>query len=373
MADWTQIPYDLISMIANRIPAIEDFLALSAVCRSWRSVYVHKSWSPAPVFPWLMLSESRDNQSTRAFFSFHKNRRYLLPLPEAHGRRCWGSSCGWIVTIGLDLQIHLLNPITRNRIDLPPQSTFSRQPIIGNPHWFRTHFIHKAFVFNRQFRTEDDLLVMAIHGQNNHLAFSRPGYNSWVTVETSFPCLFKDVTVFDGKIFAVCNSGNLVLVENVDVDDNGSPTARQIASPPNFADGQEKLYLVESSGELLMLCRRRTRSIVDFSLETISFDAYRFDFDDEVWVGLGGLGDRALFIGDNNSLSISSVDDANCDANCIYFTDDDSERWPVDEDDHGKSDIGMYNMADRSIRFLDFGEDFAIHYSCPVWVSPAVT
>lgn len=184
-------------MIANRIPTIEDFLALSSVCHSWRSVYTNKNWSPCPYFPWLMLSESKHNQPTWAFFSFYKNKRHLVPLPEAQGRRCWGSSCGWIFTIGLDLQMHLLNPITRVRINLPPHSTFSQEftlELAATRDWYRTHFVHKAFVFKMSKR-KGDILVMVIHGKNCCLAFARPGFSSWVTVESSTPYVFKDVRV----------------------------------------------------------------------------------------------------------------------------------------------------------------------------------
>ncbi|KAF6141662.1 hypothetical protein GIB67_001214 [Kingdonia uniflora] len=41
---------------------------------------------------------------------------------EARGKKYLGSSFGWLFTIGLDIEIHLLNPITRVQIRLPPQS-----------------------------------------------------------------------------------------------------------------------------------------------------------------------------------------------------------------------------------------------------------
>ncbi|XAR69575.1 hypothetical protein NMG60_11001222 [Bertholletia excelsa] len=382
MVDWSSLPYDLVFMIANRIPAIEDFLAFSAVCHSWRSVYVNKSWSPSPHFPWLMLCENRADESNRAFFSFQKKRCHLLPLPQAQERRCWGSSCGWLVTIGLDLQIHLLNPVTQIRIALPPQSTFPHQPTFiaaENRGWYRAHFIHKAFVFKTPVNGKrDELAVMAIHGMmNDHLAVAKPGYDSWVTVETSPLFVYEDVTVFKDKIFAICGSGTLVLIE---IDGANSPRAKQISPPPDGALPWQKLYLVESSGELLLVYRIIGR-LDDFSLGTISFEVYKFDFKANKWVRKDELGDQALFVGDNNSVSIACSSANCCKPNSIYFADDTSERRPGCQV-QGNSDVGVYNMSNRSIKSLEYGVDFNIlqsggnfilNYSVPVWVIPSLS
>ena len=40
------------------------------------------------------------------------------------------------------------------------------------------------------------------------------------------------------------------------------------------------------------------------------------------WVKVHSLGDQALFVGDNSSVSLSASSFNGCKANCIYFTDD---------------------------------------------------
>ncbi|KAA8517262.1 hypothetical protein F0562_017555 [Nyssa sinensis] len=377
--DWSRLPYDLIATIANQLTVIEDFLAFSGVCRSWRSVYRNRNWTPGPQFPWLMLSENR-NETTRCFFSFFKNKRLVSSLPEARGRRCWGSACGWLITIGVDLEIHLLNPITQICIDLPSQSTFCNQPFLaGNAvthSTYRTSFINKAFVFKYSSHLNnigDGFMVMAIHGKDNSLAFARPGYDSWVTVETSSPFVFRDVVLFEGQIFAICDAGTLVAVE---IDGSGPPRAIQFAAPPTGHCPWNQIYLVESLGDLLLLFRCATRSVYDFSMETISFEVYKFDFSTKEWMKLNELGYRALFVGDNCSMSLSASEVFNCKSNnSIYFTDDNVEWWPTcEEEQHGRFDMGVYNMADGSIEsLLDLGDDSPLHYSCPIWVMPAIS
>lgn len=185
--------------------------------------------------------------------------------------------------------------------------------------------------------------------------------------------MFSKMSEFDGRIFAVCDSGALLVVEDNADGPSSAASVRQVASPPNGAMDWEKMYLVESYGELLLLCRRLARSIIDFSLETVSFEVYKYDFNGQEWIELEELGDRALFIGDNHSMSLSSSDDVSCKANSIYFTDDNPGRWPASEEDHGKCDTGVYNMADRSIQSLDFDEDFTLNYPCPLLVTPALS
>ncbi|XP_028105608.1 probable F-box protein At4g22165 [Camellia sinensis] len=182
MVDCSQLPYDIIRLIAIRLHAVEDFLSFSFVCHSWRSFYLTKSWTPGPQIPWLMLSDN-ENSDIRSFFSLYKNKVYELELPEARGRRCWGSPHGWIVIIGSDLEIHLLNPFSRACINLPPQSTFDSQFDFHSA-WYK--FIDKAIIIkksNESHTIEEEFLVMVIYGPHQDLAFSRPGYSSWVNVE----------------------------------------------------------------------------------------------------------------------------------------------------------------------------------------------
>lgn len=162
MADWSKLPYDIIHVIAAYLEAIEDFLAFSAVCRSWRSVYLARQWLPGRQFPWLMLSD-HENSSVRLFVSLYRKKVYSFELPEAHCKQCFGSSI-WLSTIGSDFKIHLLNEFRRVCLDLPTKS--SLQIHFDNiQSWY--HYIDKVLVVNKpftSFENKEDLVVIIIYG-----------------------------------------------------------------------------------------------------------------------------------------------------------------------------------------------------------------
>ncbi|KAI3444324.1 hypothetical protein Pfo_000989 [Paulownia fortunei] len=372
MADWSKLPYDIIHKVAAYLMAIEDFLAFSAVCCSWRSVYLAKQWHQAPQVPWLMFC-GNENCSNRSFISLYRNKVYNSELPEAHGRRCWGSSSGWLVTLGNDLKIHLLNPFTRVSISLPPKS--SLQIHFGEIlDWYE--IIEKAFVFKKpctSHANEEDLLVMIIYGPLKQLAFCRPGYGSWKSIKDNSHAGFIDVTYVKDQIFALCDMGSLVVID-IDglavIDINGPhPRGHVALSLPQW--DWEQLFLVESSGDLWMVYQNHTGNHRRSSIESIEFFIYSFDFNKKRWIRLSNLGNHAIFVGDNCSImSIRAPDCFNCKSNRIYFVGKEMEkRWPYREVHVA---LGVYNLTNGISKPLCCGPEIPKYYSFPLWVVPTV-
>lgn len=59
-----------------------------------------------------------------------------------------------------------------------------------------------------------------------------------------------------------------------------------------------------------------------FSDQTVKFDIYKLDFSRNTWEFAKCIGDQALFLGINQSLSLSTRDFPDLQANWIHFTDD---------------------------------------------------
>lgn len=372
MVDWCQLPYDLVTAIANQLHSFKDFLVFSAVCRSWRSVYLNKNWSPGPQLPWLMLSEDR-NIETRGFYSLDEKALHNLGLNEIRGKRCWGSSSGWLVTTGIDREIEMLNPITRVRLGLPSQFMFPKQSHIAMIlDWSR--LIYKAIVIKMPFVSrefEDEYVVMAIYGLEKHLAFAKPGYDSWVPVRSSLNRSFRDVTHFEGRIFALCEMGTLVHCE---IDGPEPPRARYIAPAPEYDWGVwDQIYLVESSGHLLMVIRHDYDISTEYYYETTGFKVFKFDLGTRKWKELKDLGDCALFLGQCSSMSLSASSVSDCEPNSIYFTVDKLKRWWKYRVNQVGRDMGVYNIADKSFKHLYSGADSPSYYSCPTWLVPSLS
>uniref|UniRef100_A0A7N2LBQ0 KIB1-4 beta-propeller domain-containing protein n=1 Tax=Quercus lobata TaxID=97700 RepID=A0A7N2LBQ0_QUELO len=66
------------------------------------------------------------------------------------------------------------------------------------------------------------------------------------------------------------------------------------------------------------------------------------------WVKVHSLGDQALFVGDNSSVSLSASSFNGCKANCIYFTDDNKLNYAYTAEGGGY-DIGAFRMQERKI------------------------
>ncbi|XP_021769494.1 uncharacterized protein At1g65760-like [Chenopodium quinoa] len=56
--------------------------------------------------------------------------------------------------------------------------------------------------------------------------------------------------------------------------------------------------------------------------QTINFKVYKFNFETKIWVQVNDLGDVAMILGSNTSMSIRASRIHNCRRNCIYFSND---------------------------------------------------
>ena len=155
-----------------------------------------------------MLSETLSTDM-RHFFSLCDNNRYQLQLSEVQGKRCWGSRHGWVVTLGLDYETHLLHLIEKVQIPLPTLNTI--RTLATTEEWF--HLVHKFVLLKDPFH-ELSFLVIAIFGPVNRLAFARVAFNrggeevalnrrgqgQWAIVTNPDNLKFNDVACFNDKI-----------------------------------------------------------------------------------------------------------------------------------------------------------------------------
>lgn len=144
MVDWSSLPVELLGLIAKQLRFAQDYVRFGAVCKSWRWVILQRDGSLCSLLPLLMLAEKEFND-LREFCCPFIDRMFKLYLPEIRGKRCWGSSDGWLVTIGSDFQMCLLNPLTRKQILLPPLHKCSNlNTLICSPEEFRDYFVCKV-------------------------------------------------------------------------------------------------------------------------------------------------------------------------------------------------------------------------------------
>ncbi|KAI8569443.1 hypothetical protein RHMOL_Rhmol02G0279600 [Rhododendron molle] len=384
--NWAELPEDLLVLTANKITLFEDFLSFSGVCRSWRSVAINDNFKGCEQIPWLMLSD-KDKPDERKFVSLRKGGVIrTVNLPEVRGKRCL-ETLGWFVTIAQDGEMNLLHPFTRVQINLPHVTTFKDYHM--RTFHNNTSVIRKAVLSSPPEDSKDYALAVA-YGEKGYLGFWRPGDESWNDVKISVLPI-RDIIFHEGLFYGVMGRGFVF-----DFDVRGpDPTWTWIASdiPDMYtrtglnrqlytSTGRNKqLFIVESKGEVLVVIRdlsmpnfcddhhyvpdNTNRSRVDY--RTRRFQVFQATPREKVkWVEIMSLGDNALFLGDNASVSVDASRFPGIKANCIYYTD---EHWEFRKRG-GLKHMGIYCLEDG--RNNPCYEEQSSNLVCPpLWVNPS--
>ncbi|KAL2557452.1 ABC transporter family protein [Forsythia ovata] len=374
MADWTDLPMDILVVIAESLTVIEDFTSFSAVCKEWQSAtaILKKKPSLPTRYPRIMLSEKVDTMDQRN-------------QDDPSGRRCLGAHYGWLFTVGFDLQINLLHPFSRQQICLPPFLTFPAQRYEYDETYMPQEdiesFVKKiAISSNPQSKNNlhdynHECVILAIYGEFGVLAFARLGDTLWTNIQVP-SCCYDDVLYHKGRFYAVDCHGVVVVC---DINDNNDPKAIVVAPAPSETHDQIQKYLVESSGDLLLVSRIRGGTLfegddddnkkalyytIDFSI--LRLEEYHEEGNNYAYklTKVNTLEDRALFLGNNVSTSLPSSECIK--ANCIYFTDDNHELFCIGEPGGGGRDTGIFDIENGIIQSNYAGESRSC-LSPPLW------
>ncbi|XP_052520145.1 uncharacterized protein LOC128071305 [Budorcas taxicolor] len=337
MADWAGLQHDLVIEIAERVPSMESYNSLGAVCKSWRDAAT-KGHLNQKAFegPWLMHAEKGEEKGSspeqqqqegmREFSSVSlggKTRKIFLP--EASKKRCL--SCrDWLLVVAEDeIQACLLHPLSRVQINLPKLNNL--------PHYdsmisYNLHFVEKV-VLSADPSSTSDFIVIVIWGRRNRLGLCKPGDTSWTAMDEWLDPFF-DIVYCNNKLYALDWDSRVV---TCDVD--GQKFHQVFALPPQLIP---KKYLVEFWEKFLIVYRHI--DIQEDFYKTEGFTVFEVNIEDGTSVEVKDLGNKALFLGYNSSFSIECSDFNNCKPNCIYFTDDSMDIYLSFEEGGGK-DMGI--------------------------------
>ncbi|XP_059451395.1 uncharacterized protein LOC132182223 [Corylus avellana] len=193
--------------------------------------------------------------------------------------------------------------------------------------------------------TSDDCIVVAMSDiiMYQGIFFCKPGDKSWTFVEQPVKLThrIRNLIHFKDRLFYTMNhTANFLFA--YDLADLSSPKSYRL----KFGNGEyiqdlctdslpheeynKNFYLVESLGDLLLVCRL-IRSDIDNNEDKFAlsdddefpiekFEVYRLDFSRNTWEHTKCIGDQVLFLDSNQTLSLSALDFPNFKANCIYFT-----------------------------------------------------
>ncbi|KAI8544841.1 hypothetical protein RHMOL_Rhmol08G0326300 [Rhododendron molle] len=382
-SDWASLPEDLLVLILHRLIQLSDYFRFGAVCKPWHAAAdhqkVHRRRDKQEV-PMLLIpppaktAEEADYHCRRLYSVTQRKVLPNLELRVPYPRRCCGSSHGWLATWNqADAGITLLNPFSGKSFRFPKVSL--RHSGLSHDFSYEFYVLKVVLSHDPSLVPNNDFVVAAIFGVSNTLAYIKPSDNHWTYMPKAYQqvmsCL-RDVIYHLGKFYVVdAFSG----IHSVDISSFSEPRVEELA--PRTTTRADKAYLVKScEGELLLVqrflaVRRRRPTTSCFKIFKVLGSSAGIDGQIVERVEIYSLGDNTLFLGDNYSLSVSSLDFPGCRPNCIYFTDDSFDSnlpyYPC-----GSRDTGIYCLEDRS---------FVPHYRVttkqkhvpippPVWIVP---
>ncbi|XP_074289482.1 F-box protein At2g17036-like [Silene latifolia] len=370
--DWAALPLDILGTIALKLETFKDFITFSVVCRCWNhaSSLLKHQWRATPSVPWLLLVENTSNKPSCVRKIQKQISCYRLNFPKTFGERCWGSPYGWVAVAKRDLTIQLFNPITKANISFPSLETiadlhkYNPEDFKDYYDWVLRTFLKKLVVLRVSQSGHHEFVIILLSDFSKGLAFAKHGDKSWTTIlikETGVTVY--DVVAMDDHVFALYDDGAIAYWS---VDEFYG--LNKIVKPMNYYAGEHgiferfdvnkrRIYLVQSSSDLLMV----------LVLHEEYVQAYRLNPQDKVWEEIKDLGDVALFLGDNSSMSVSRAHLKCLRSNFIYFTDQESPFWlmVVQLDLHFNS---HFHIIYNRIFYKD--DDIRSSLCTPTWFIP---
>ncbi|KAF9620716.1 hypothetical protein IFM89_014016 [Coptis chinensis] len=371
MADWSGIPEELLSLICQRLDSFVDYLQFKVVCKSWRCVSYNY---PLPQLPLLMLPQENTSSTSRRSFlgltrggeELDKTKVYELDLPEIHRHRCVGAAGNWIVTVDMELDMHIFNLFSKVHMNLPSLSTFNTQfhdPTINQ-------LMVSKVVLTYPKDPSEDCIAVAIHTVVKKIAIARPGDKTWTTIQ-NIPCVM-DVIYFKQQLYGICANSKLYIL---DIKSN-PPKASAVRVSYSLGVGVVNRYLVEWSGELLQVRQvlqhespKEEGGIKKFY--TNAFYVFKFDFVCNKWRLVKSLGQHALFLGFNTSVSVLASAETIFKRNCIYFVEDHRmQYYRTNVNIEISFDMGVFNLEDGKVRTFSTNTTSVSPHSLPlpVWI-----
>ncbi|KAF7109560.1 hypothetical protein CFC21_109802, partial [Triticum aestivum] len=133
--DWSGLPADILTSVLQLLEC-PDLLRSASVCTAWHttvSALRRVGVCPACQTPCLLYCTEAAGGSALGMYSLSERKAYTIPLPEPPINNWIGSSHGWIVSMDEKSDLTLLNPLTGDRIALPPATAMEHvKPILND-------------------------------------------------------------------------------------------------------------------------------------------------------------------------------------------------------------------------------------------------
>ncbi|KAL5730644.1 hypothetical protein ACHQM5_003442 [Ranunculus cassubicifolius] len=343
-AHWMDVPNHLLSLIADKLINVAEYVSFGAVCSSWQSAYTEK---PIKLPPVLLILPPNTDEEQRSLYDLAENAFYhnfQVSLPR--NAVCHGSSHGWLVLVLNNSKIILFNPLLsqNNEIKLPSLPP-TNSP--GYPHGCNLSPLSKAIVYANPL-SHDGFVVVAIHDAifRKDLSIFKSGDEAWTHVMRKADRI-ANVIHYNDKIYVIHDNTRLSFIDVSGPSPIVSTTSRELL-PHDYHNF--KSYLVESSGELLLIIKRILNFYFEMRDKAVVFEAFKLEPISNRWIRVRSLGEHTVFAFHNSALCLSTSVMHGCRPNCIYFVDMDKEDFDMRIE--VRHVIGIFSLDDGGIKQL---------------------
>ncbi|XP_068316568.1 F-box protein At2g26160-like [Pyrus communis] len=337
--DWAALPREILNLVVERLETPKEF---SFVCRSWRSaakdIQTHCAVTTAP-----MILISADAEKDEWHLYNPVDDKVLKTQLNLRRQRFCGSSKGWLIVVDEKRVVSLINPLLfgvggrrdheKSIIRLPPVSPADLNQL---HHGF--FLVYEATISEDPILNADNCIVMVMFAK---LAFIRLNKDSnW----TYFP---ETETVERRRFFIVQVlkvEGRFYLVDHFrqlysfDVTTQSVSPVKKVVFREYVLDVDyiRKEYLVVCNEKTILMVRRYMARYDYHGTKTKRFKVFELNISKGEWTEKNTLGDVALFLGKNSSISVCASE-LGYRANCIYFIHDHPAFGPSRAFDYGAS------------------------------------
>ncbi|KAL6873376.1 hypothetical protein ACP4OV_013458 [Aristida adscensionis] len=427
---WAELPADILVTVFEGL-AIPDLFRAGAVCRCWNAAssyvrglhHVLSRPAAAPCLLYAAASSSGDDPGPATLYSVTDGRSYAVPLragPTIAGSAgsFWlGASHGWLVTIDEHAELHLVNPVTGQRIDsLPSVATIEHVRVVHDggavvPDTYRVYeydwsldvieaaaqerhvwdayklanYLYLRVLISSDPSDGSDCVVVLIHRPRSQLSFARLGDAHWTWIQTPTDnteycdCAFDGDgrTLFamrhDGAIHAFDLHGEPALVREIVLRCPQLPvkyreTTNYLVHAPWLGGWLQVWRTMDSTDNAAAMAAWTAGEPYEDVWTTKSIIVYQVDLAAQKLVEIKNLGDHALFVGCNYSFSLAAADCPGVLPNHIYYTD--NEEYYAFYKPQCPRDIGVYNVRDGSFQCIQPPCPW-LNWPLPSWITPS--
>uniref|UniRef100_A0ACD5WID5 Uncharacterized protein n=1 Tax=Avena sativa TaxID=4498 RepID=A0ACD5WID5_AVESA len=289
-----------------------------------------------------MLQEELTSPTGRSFLNTSTGQCVQIDIPELRDHELLALTPEGLLVLARQppcaTTLCMLNPLTRQLIQLPPLSSFL-------PSEFHDDMLPERDALSLQgshFRAwgsgilNDDSTVLLCFHHLYMLGMAKPGDDHWTLLEYDDGCIRATPMMFQGCFYCINRSGLMVL------EKTGGPPRLEVAAKLNmpFCRMMDTFHLVNICEQLMLVhCHlgRMGRALF--------YDTYRVDLDTGTLLLVKRLGSagHALFLGMRCSLSVSPkvFPSGSICADTIYLSSAINSRESMTD--------GGYHLADDSV------------------------